>query len=109
MPAPDLRATYVYDTRVRGLAVRVGAKTGRKVFVLYRRIAGRPERVQIGGFPEWSIDKARGRASEMNAAIARGENPSEEQRTLKAESTLGDLSLSKTSKCLSGRAFILLS
>jgi integrase len=96
LAAPALRATYVYDSRVRGLAMRLAAKTGRKkkgrkVFVLYRRIAGRPERVTIGEFPEWTIEKARARAQEMNAAIARGENPSEEQRTLKAENTIGEL------------------
>ena len=96
LAAPALQATYVYDSRVRGLAMRLAAKTGRKkngrkVFVLYRRIAGRPERVQIGEFPELSIEQARARAQEMNSAIARGENPGEAQRTLKAESTLGDL------------------
>lgn len=84
------RGAYFYDSHARGLALRV-ASTGRKVFVLYRRIAGRPERVTIGQFPDMSIERARGRAHEMNAAISRGENPSETRRTLKAENTLGDL------------------
>jgi integrase len=91
LPIPKSRAEYFYDTHARGLAVRVAAKTGRIVFVLYRRIAGRPERVTIGQFPDMSIDQARLRADELNGAIARGENPSENRRTLKAESTLGEL------------------
>jgi integrase len=90
LPVSKVRDAYFYDSRVRGLAVRV-ATTGRIVFVLYRRIAGRPERVTIGQFPDVSIEQARGRVQEMNGAIARGENPSETRRTLKAEHTLGDL------------------
>jgi hypothetical protein len=87
LPVSKVRDAYFYDSRVRGLAVRV-ATTGRIVFVLYRRIAGRPERVTIGQFPDVSIEQARGRVQEMNGAIARGENPSETRRTLKAEHTL---------------------
>jgi integrase len=87
---PKAGATYFYDSQTRGLAIRVNP-LGKKVFVLYRKIKGRPARVTIGDFPDMTLEQARGRASEMNAAIARGENPSEEQRALKAESTLGEL------------------
>jgi integrase len=86
----DPRYAYHYDTQVRGLGLRL-SRTGGAVFVLYRKIAGRPERVTIGPYPDVSIEQARARAQEMNSAIARGENPSDDRRAIKAEHTLGDL------------------
>lgn len=86
MPAPG-RRDYYRDTQVRGLQLTV-YPSGRKTFVLFRKIKGRPERVYIGPYPDMSIEQARGKASEHNAAIARGENPAEEQRKMNAEATL---------------------
>src|SRR4051812_559195 len=81
---------YHYDTAVRGLAFAV-SPTGRKTFLLIRKINGRPERITIGRYPDLSIEQARGRASEMNAAIARGENPGDRRRTIRAEMSLQEL------------------
>jgi integrase len=81
---------YYHDTRVRGLCLAVSPK-GKKVFVLYKKICGRPERVNIGVFPDWSIENARGAAEGMNSAIVRGENPAAQRRTIRAKDTLGDL------------------
>jgi integrase len=81
---------YYHDTRVRGLALAV-SPSGRKTFLLYRKIRGRPERITIGAYPDLSIEQARGRASEMNAAIVRGENPAERQRAVRNEMTLEEL------------------
>ncbi|MEW6465548.1 MAG: hypothetical protein AB1434_06560 [Pseudomonadota bacterium] len=44
---PSEGVAYFYDTDTKGLAISVG-KTGRKSFLLYRRIQGRPERIKIG-------------------------------------------------------------
>lgn len=82
--------SYHYDSTVRGLAVAV-SPAGKKVFVLYRWIAGRPERLNIGPYPDLSIEQARNRAEEMNGAIARGANPAADKRTVRDEMTLGDL------------------
>ena len=91
LPCPSGRQrAYHHDTGVRGLAVGVSA-TGRKTFVLYRKIQGRPERVTIGPYPDLSIEQARGLASQMNSSIARGENPSESRRAIRAEMTFEQL------------------
>jgi integrase len=90
LPAPrnDQRA-YFYDVQVRGLAIAV-SPAGRKTFVLYRKVAGRPERINLGLYPEMSIEQARGKAEQMNSAIAQGENPRNDQRTMRQENTLGE-------------------
>lgn len=89
MPHPHSR-NYFRDSRVRGLQL-VAYATGRKSFVLFRKIKGRPERILIGPYPDVTIEQARGRASEMNAAIASGENPADEIRQLtSADATLQD-------------------
>jgi integrase len=86
----DGERAYFYDDEVRGLAVAVNP-TGTKMFVLYRKIDGRPERVKIGPYPDLSIDQARGMASQMNAVIAQGGNPARERRSVRSEMTLAEL------------------
>jgi integrase len=81
---------YFYDTKVRGLAVAV-SPAGKKSFILYRKVAGRPERITIGPCCDLSIEQARGKAEEMNAAIADGKNPAEKKRAVRDEMTLSEL------------------
>ncbi|MBF0137422.1 MAG: tyrosine-type recombinase/integrase [Magnetococcales bacterium] len=83
-------AVYYHDTGVKGLTLRVTAG-GAKTFVLYRKINGRPERITLGRFPDMTIEQARGRASQANAAIASGENPADVTREAKRELTLEEL------------------
>jgi integrase len=95
LPSPTTaRHVYCHDSggalSVRGLAVRVSF-TGSKVFVLYRRIAGKPERIVLGPFPDITVEQARGRASELNAKIAAGKNPATEKREIRDEMTLQEL------------------
>lgn len=80
------------DTKVPGLQLRV-TSTGVKTFCVYRwlKTAGKPERVTIGRFPQISVDQAREKAAEINAAFALGESPGEARRVAKAEMTFGDL------------------
>ena len=59
LPSPDNgQRAYYYDAKVRGLAVAV-SPAGKKVFVLYRKITGRPERLTIGPCCDLSIEQAR--------------------------------------------------
>ena len=45
LPNPtDGQRSYYYDDEVRGLAIAV-SPLGKKTFILYRKVAGRPERV----------------------------------------------------------------
>jgi integrase len=64
---------------------------GKKSFLLYRKVKGRPERIGLGPFPDLSIEQARGIAEEMNSKIALGLNPAEAKRALRAEPTFGEL------------------
>jgi integrase len=49
--------SYFYDDEVRGLAIAV-SPVGKKTFVLYRKVAGRPERISIGPYGDLSVDQA---------------------------------------------------
>lgn len=84
------RHVYFHDEQVRGLTVRVSF-TGSKVFVLYRKVNRRPERIVLGPFPDLSIDQARGKAEELNGAIAVGQNPAAQKRQVRDEATLKEL------------------
>lgn len=81
---------YHYDLKVQGLGIGVG-KTGKKTFILYRKINGSPERLTLGRYPDLTIEQARGKASEINSAIAQGANPAEAKRGREAEPTFGAL------------------
>jgi integrase len=89
LPQNGQRA-YYYDDEVRGLAIAV-SPLGKKVFVLYRKMDGRPERLTLGRYPEVTIEMARGKAMGENSRIARGENPAADRRTIRAEDTVGQL------------------
>jgi integrase len=84
------KQNYYYDMKMRALAVRI-TSSGVRTFVIYRRINGIPERVTLGRFPDLSIEQARRKAEAINAAIAQGENPSDQRRAERAEITFGAL------------------
>lgn len=86
---PREGVAYFYDTDTKGLAISVG-KTGRKSFLLYRRIQGRPERIKIGRYPDVSIEQARKTVAALNADIAQDLNPAESMRERRSEITLAD-------------------
>lgn len=87
---PAGKRLYYYDIKTRGLGVCV-LPSGTKSFFVYRKINGRPERISIGNIKDFSIEQARGKADEINALIARGENPALKNRLSKKEITLGEL------------------
>ena len=81
LPIPEVgqgRIMY-YDAKTSGLVLSVSA-TGKKVFHFYRKVKNIPRRLQIGPFPEWTIDQARRQAAKYNAEVARGIPPGEERR-----------------------------
>lgn len=86
---PSEGVAYFYDKDTKGLAISVG-KTGRKSFLLYRRIQGRPERIKIGRYPDVSIEQARKTVAALNADIAQDLNPAESMRERRSEITLAD-------------------
>src|ERR1035441_2020273 len=92
-PAPPSKygtRDFYYDDEVRGLCVAVGP-TGTKTFVLYRYVAGKPERIKIGRIEDFTVEQARTEAQRMNGEIGRGKNPATELRTVRDEMTLDEL------------------
>jgi len=90
LPLPEKGWAYYYDLKVQGLGIGIG-NTGKKTFILYRKINGIPERITLGRYPDLTIEQARGKASEINSAIAKGSNPARIKRGEKAELTFNDL------------------
>jgi integrase len=87
---PTKKIAVYHDATKHGLKLLV-RPTGIKTFVLYRKIQGRPERVTIGRFPEFTIEQARNQVDILNAKIASGINPNEEKRGLRSEMTMKGL------------------
>lgn len=91
LPIPSSnKRIYYYDTKMRGLALRV-TSSNIKAFVVYRWVNGKPERITLGRFPDLTIEQARKKAAEVNAVIATGKNPREEIKLAKSESTFEEL------------------
>lgn len=78
------------DTKEDGLILLVGSG-GSKTFYLYKKVNGRPERIKIGPFPDFSVDKARQTALIEKGKVAAGINPNDIKRQLNQEMTLGEL------------------
>src|ERR1700678_4186991 len=58
------------DSQVGGLGILV-QPTGHKSFYWFRKVNGKPTWKTIGDFPALTIENARMKASEFNAALAR--------------------------------------
>jgi integrase len=87
-PASFKGFMFFYDEKVHALAVRVG-NNGSKYFVFCRKIQGRAVRIPIGRYPDFSIEQARGKATELNAMVSRGEDPTQAKKELSQVPTLG--------------------
>jgi integrase len=80
---------YVYDARVPGLAYVVTDNDSR-AFYFVRKLAGRKQRVRLGG-REITIEQARTMAAKMNGEIASGIDPAAAKRGIRQSSTLQEL------------------
>jgi len=89
LPPVGKRVDY-FDTTTNHLTLRV-SHVGTKAFVLYRKIDGVAERLTLGRYPAMSIDQARRVVAQHNGSIAVGQNPAEEKRSMRQESTLGEV------------------
>jgi hypothetical protein len=87
---PQGKRLWVYDSKVRGLALQV-TSTGAKSFYVVRKVEGRTEFIRLSAYPDLTIEQARKRAQEINGEIARGINPAHERREKRREWTLGEL------------------
>ena len=81
IPVPTGPArTVVFDNGLRGFCI-VLTPAGSRTFYLYRKIAGRPQRVRIGSYPETTPEEARRLVASLAGAIAEGRDPNAERRT----------------------------
>jgi integrase len=83
----------IHDTKVEGLILRV-EPSGRKSFCWLRKGAGQVRFKRIGAFPDFTVEQARGKASEYNSSLAKwaaddfqGDSPFERRPHL----TLGEV------------------
>jgi len=78
------------DDEVRGLELRV--RGGRKAFFLYYRTkAGQRRRPKVGDFPAFTIQQAREVARGWLVEVAKGGDPSQENKALRASETVAAL------------------
>ena len=88
--APFRGATYVYDTVMPGLAMRV-TPGGARTFVLYRRLNGRPTRINLGAVDGMSVLDARKAVQQIAGKVAAGVNIVAERRAARVRGrTVGD-------------------
>lgn len=91
LPIPTSnKRIYYYDTKIRGLALRV-TSSNIKSFVVYRWVKTKPEKITLGRFPDLTIEQARKKTAEINAVIATGRNPREKIKLTKSELTVEEL------------------
>jgi integrase len=95
---PATGSTITYDHAegddpskvVRGFGLRTTA-AGAKAFVLNYRASGQERRLTIGGFPTWSVSRARAEARELRVRIDRGDDPLAERIALREAPTVRQL------------------
>lgn len=96
LPLPPSGRTYYNDSKVRGLRLTV-FHTGTRTFQLSRWIVdaetgrGMARRIDIGQFPDLTIEQARAEAQRLNGLIAQGINPAAEKAAKREELTLEEL------------------
>ena len=82
LPYPATGQVFHRDSELRGFGLCVGARD--KSFFVERQILGRTRRVTLGRFPVMQVEDARGKALEVLAAMARGENPVAEAKAARS-------------------------
>ncbi len=91
LPIPtDGKLVTYYDTQAKGLCIRV-YPSGKKVFYVYRKVYGRPERVKLDTFGTISVQQARELAQSVNVQVAQGLSPTALRQEARNELTLGEL------------------
>jgi integrase len=89
LPAPAVGTRQnVFDLNMSGLGLVVHP-SGQRSFFHLKFVRDRPQRTTIGKFPDLTINQARGKASELNAALAKwklgnfsGDDPFQKQGDL---------------------------
>lgn len=98
---PDKREAILWDTDKPYLGVRL--RSGKKTFIYYRKVAGKPIRISLGLVDSLTLEQARKEAERISGLFAQGIDPREEKRRrmeaaeaarrerIRAKATFGDL------------------
>jgi integrase len=89
--APQRGETYLWDSELKGFAVRVGPSGAKTYMVQYRNEEGRTRKLALGRHGPLTAEQARRLAMQQLGAIARGEDPSEVRRSLRTGLTVGEV------------------
>lgn len=81
---------YMQDTQEKGLSASITSH-GVITFFVRKRVGGKDERIYLGHFPEMSLENARKKALSVKADVAKGIDPNEERKRLKAAITFGQM------------------
>jgi integrase len=87
---PARGQTFLWDTEVKGFALRV-TPGGAKSFVIDYRAKGLPRRFTLGSYPDWSVQAARQAAKELKREVDQGRDPMGERHSERAAPTLQNL------------------
>lgn len=92
LPLPQTgKRLEAYDTKVKGLLIRVTSSNTR-TFTVYRRVNGRPQRVKLGHYPDMTVEQARKRAQKTLSLMAEGIDPVAQHRARRVRLiTLGEV------------------
>ncbi|MDM8344156.1 site-specific integrase [Pseudochrobactrum sp. sp1633] len=82
----DGKDRIIFDDLVKGFGIRT-TKSGSKIFIAQRRVAGKGLRVTIGRFPDISVLKARDEARKLLLDMSQGSDPRREIRSEEPEAT----------------------
>ncbi len=81
----------IWDTKVRGLGVRVYPSGARGFVLQYRNAAGRTRKIALGRYGILTVDKAREKATKLLGEILDGRDPSQDKRENRHAKTVGEL------------------
>jgi integrase len=88
---PAAKDYQVWDTKVRGLGVRIYPSGVRAFILQYRNAAGRTRKIALGRYGIITVDQAREKATKLLGAILDGHDPSQDKRESREAKTVGEL------------------
>ena len=93
LPIPEKGRADYYDTKVPKLTCRVSSTGNKSFVVLKKNVAGSVQRITLGRFPDWTVDRAQKEVENVVIPeLAKGINPAEKKRTEKIKKiTLSEL------------------
>jgi integrase len=85
------KQVFLWDSELRGFGVRV-LPSGLKTFVLqYRNTADKERRIKLGRYGIMTVEQAREDAKVKLGAIAKGEDPAEEPKEARPQTTVAEV------------------